>query len=207
VGIGTLTPFHAVILPVLISYWLQGRKPVWNLDTVHKLSELLAALAVVVSLVFVGLEVRQNTTAVQSSAAQSVHDNFATWYSSIQGDGELLEITTRGMQNYGSLNSTEKGQFIAVFMSFSSHTQNAFYKWKEGSLTPELWRAWELVSMNFFSTPGGKAFWSERGYMFADAFQDYIGLDLMARKPHEKAKPWGAFELSNADRPGAEARQ
>jgi len=59
----------------------------------------------------------------------------------------------------------------------------------------------------FLLDTGGKAFWSERGYMFADAFQDYIGLDLMARKPHEKAKPWGAFELSNADRPGAEARQ
>jgi hypothetical protein len=166
-----------------------------NLDTAHKLTEVLAALAVIISLVFVGLEVRQNTTAVQSSAAQSVHENFATWYTSLQSDDVLIEITTRGMREYGSLNPTEKGQFIAVFMSFSSHTQNAFYKWQEGSLSPELWRAWELVSMNFFSTPGGKEFWAERSYMFADAFQDYISGDLMNRKPHEKAKPWGAFEL------------
>jgi hypothetical protein len=166
-----------------------------NLDTAHKLTEVLAAIAVIVSLVFVGLEVRQNTVAVQSSAAQSVHENFATWYTTIQGDATLIAITTRGMQNYASLSSTEKGQFIAVFMSFSSHTQNAYYKWQEGSLSPELWRAWELVSMNFFSTPGGQDFWSERGYMFADAFQDYISNDLMTRKPHEKAKPWGAFEI------------
>jgi len=166
-----------------------------NLDTAHKLTEVLAALAVIVSLVFVGLEVRQNTTAVQSAAAQSVHENFATWYTSLQGDDALIEITTRGMRNYGSLNPTEKGQFIAVFMSFSSHTQNAYYKWQEGSLSPELWRAWELVSMNFFSTSGGKDFWAERSYMFADAFQVYISGDLMKREPHEKAKPWGAFEL------------
>ena len=172
----------------------------WNLDTVHKFSELLAAIAVIVSLIFVGLEVRQNTTAVQSSAAQSVHENFATWYTSIQGDGALIAITTRGMQDYSSLNPTEKGQFIAVFMSFSSHTQNAFYKWREGSLAPELWRGWELVSMNFFSTTGGKAFWDERGYMFADAFQDYIETNLMTRQPHEKAKPWGAFEIGSASR-------
>jgi len=168
---------------------------VWNLDAVHKLTEVLAAIAVIVTLVFVGLEVRQNTTAVQSSAAQSVHENFATWYSSIQSDGMLIDITTRGMQDYDSLNPIEKGQFIAVFMSFSSHTQNAFYKWQEGSLSPELWRGWELVSMNFFSTPGGQSFWDERGYMFADAFQYYIESDLMTRKPHDKAKPWGAFEI------------
>ena len=166
-----------------------------NLDTAHKLTEVLAALAVIVSLVFVGLEVRQNTTAVQSSAAQSVHENLSTWYTSLQGDDVLMEITTRGMREYGSLNPTEKGQFIAVFMSFLSYTQNAFYKWQEGSLSPELWRSWEFVVMNFLSTPGGKAFWSERSYMFADAFQDYISDDLMSRKPHEMAKPWGAFKL------------
>lgn len=170
----------------------------WTLDQFHKLAELLAALAVIISLVFVGLEVRQNTTAVQSSAAQAVHENFAAWYASIQSDSTLLEITTRGMQEYNSLSPTEKGQFIAVFMSFSSHTQNAFYKWLEGSLSPELWRGWELVSMNFFSTQGGKSFWNERGYMFADAFQEYIGSDLMNRQPHEKAKPWGAFEIGQS---------
>ena len=53
--------------------------------------------------------------------------------------------------------------------------------------------------MNFFSTPGGKDFWEERSYMFADAFQDYISNDLMNREPHEKAKPWGAFDLEHAE--------
>ncbi len=171
-----------------------------NLDTAHKLTEVLAALAVIISLVFVGLEVRNNTTAVQSSAAQSVHENLSTWYTSIQGDASLMEITTRGMQDYGSINPTEKGQFIAVFMSFLSYTQNAYYKWQEGSLSPELWRSWEFVVMNFLSTPGGRAFWAERSYMFADAFQDYISEDLMNREPHEMAKPWGAFNLGQKPR-------
>jgi hypothetical protein len=171
--------------------------PSLNLDTAHKLTELLAAIAVIVSLIFVGLEVRQNTIAVQSAAAQSVHENFTNWYTSLQSDDSLIAITTRGMQDYEGLNTTEKGQFIAVFMNFSSHTQNAFYKWQEGLLPPERWRAWEFVAMNFFSTSGGQAFWNERGYMFGDAFQDYIINDLMNRKPHEKAKPWGAFEMHN----------
>ncbi len=170
-----------------------------SLEKTHKLAELTAAVAVVISLIFVGFEVRQNTTAVQSAAAQSVHENFAAWYASVQGDPDLLEITIKGMRDYTSLSATEKAQFIAVFMSFSSHTQNAFYKWTEGSLTPELWRSWEFVSMNFFSTPGGKAFWNERNYMFADAFQRYVEEDLMTREPHSKARPWGAFEIREED--------
>jgi hypothetical protein len=169
----------------------------WSLSKTHKVAELVAAIAVIVSLVFVGLQVQQNTTAVQSAAAQSVHENFAAWYTAIQNEPALLDITTKGMRDYGTLTATEKAQFIAVFMSFCSHTQNAFYKFNDGSLTPELWRGWEYVSMNFFSTPGGKAFWSERSYMFADAFQHYVEQDIMTREPHPKAKPWGAFPIQD----------
>ena len=168
----------------------------WSLEKTHRLAEMFAAFAVVISLIFVGLEVRQNTTAVQSAAAQSVHENFAAWYTAIQNEPALLAITTQRMRDFESLTQTEKSQFIAVFMGFCSHTQNAFYKWREGSLAPELWRGWEYVSMNFLSTPGGKAFWAERSYLFADAFQKYVEHDLLTREQHPLAKPWGAFEIT-----------
>ena len=64
-------------------------------------------------------------------------------------------------------------------------------------LAPELWRGWEYVSMNIFSTPGGKAFWSERSDLFADAFQKYVAEDIIPRQPHPQARAWGAFSVSN----------
>ena len=77
-------------------------------------------------------------------------------------------------------------------MSFSLDTQDAFYKWRDGSLDPELWRTWEMVSMNLYSTQGGRAFWQERRYLFAASYQDFIENDLMTREPHPDARPWGA---------------
>ena len=162
----------------------------------HQVGELAAAVAGVVSLIFVGLEIRQNSSTVQTAATQAVHDNFAAWYTSAQSDPVLLELSTKGIRDYASLSETEKAQFIAMFMAFSLHTQDAFFKRREGSLAPELHRSWEFVSMNFFSTPGGKAFWDERGYLFAEDFHDYIVNDIMTREPHPNARPWGAFELS-----------
>ncbi len=158
-------------------------------------AEIAGTAAVIFTLVFVGLEVRQNTRAVESSAAQAVHENFASWYASVQSDPELFEISIRAMQDYSSVSELEKGQFIAMFMAFSSHTQNAFYKWEEGSLSPELWRGWEQVSMNFYGTPGGREFWKERGYMFGEAYRSYVQTEILQAKPNPKAKPWGAFEI------------
>lgn len=49
-----------------------------------------------------------------------------------------------------------------------------------------------LNRIDTFSTPGGKAFWSERSYLFARSYQYFIQNDLMARDAHPNALPWGA---------------
>lgn len=155
-------------------------------------AEIIGTLAFVVSLIFVGVQIGQNTAATRAAASQAVHSSFSDWYQSVQGDPELLSLSTKGMADYDSLSPTEKSQFIALFMSFSLDTQDAFYKWRDGTLDPELWRTWELVSMNLYSTPGGKAFWKERRYLFAESYQNFIQNDLMNRAPHPDALPWGA---------------
>ena len=160
-------------------------------------TELLGLVAVLITLVFVGFELRQNTKAVESSATQEVHANFAAWYASLQGDPELLMITVKGMQDYGALDVAERGQFIAVFMVFSSNCQTAYYKWREGLLDEELWGGWRELSLNFFSTAGGKVFWEERSYMFGSSFRQFVDTEIMTSQPNSRAKPWGAYSLED----------
>ena len=157
------------------------------LEQIAYFGDILGAAGVILSLIYVGRQLRQ-------AGAQTVHDNFSGWYASVQGKPDLLALSIKGMKDYASLSEVEKGQFIAMFMAFTSHSQNAFYKWKDGSLSPDLWRCWESVSMNFLSTQGGKAFWDERGYMFSDAYRGHVETDIIP-KPHPMAKPWGAFDI------------
>ena len=166
-----------------------------NWEALGALAELLGACAVFATLVYLAVQIRQNTSAIRSSASQDVHANFANWYAQTQSDPALLDISIRGMEDYGSLSQTERAQFIALFMTFTIHTQNAFYKWRDGSLAPELWKGWEYVSMNIFATPGGKTFWEERRYLFADAFQKYVSEEILTRSPHPDARAWGAFSV------------
>jgi len=160
------------------------------------IAEIITTVALVVSIIFVGLQINQNTAATRSAASQAVHSRFSDWYLSAQSDPDLLSISIRGMDEYGTLSPTEKSQFIAMFMAFSLNNQDAYYKWQDGSLDPEIWRSWEFVSMNFYATQGGKAFWAERSYLFAESYQAYIQNDLMTREPHPDALPWGAEIIS-----------
>jgi hypothetical protein len=166
-----------------------------SLNDLANIGQVIGAIAVVISLFYVASQIRQNTNAVRSATAQTVHEHFAKWYHLVAADDELSRIVANGLRDYVSLSEQEKVRFIAAFMAFLSYSQNAFLKWREGLLASPLWLGWELVIMNLVCAPGGKVFWKDRAYMFGDEFRRYIDDDLIKREPHPDAKPMGAFSL------------
>ena len=167
-----------------------------TLNDFANLGQIIGALAVVISLFYVASQIRQNTNAVRSATAQTVHEHFANWYHLVAADDELAQIVAKGLRNYGSLSEKERVRFIAAFMAFLSYSQNAFLKWRQGLLAPSLWLGWEQVMMNLFGAPGGKGFWKDRAYMFGDEFRRYIDDVLIKREPHPDARPMGVFSLA-----------
>ena len=168
-----------------------------TIQDLGSIGELVAAIATVATLVYLAIQIRSNTYAVRSAAAQSVHEAFATWYRMLAADAALAQLVTDGLRDYASLSETNKARFVATFMAFLSYSQDAFIKWREGSLSADLWLGWELVMMNLVNAPGGKDFWGERGYLFGDEFRDHVENDIMKRKPNPNAKPMGAFSIGD----------
>jgi hypothetical protein len=159
------------------------------------LAQVIGALAVVISLFYVGFQIKRNTGAVRSATAQAVHDNYADWYMNLMGNAELNRIAIKGLKDYSSLDETEKAQLIEICMAFMSFSQNAFYQWQEKALSPPLWSGWESVTINLLAAPGGKEFWKERGYLFGNEYRDYVEKVIMTKKPHPEARPLGAFKI------------
>src|SRR5262249_141336 len=166
-----------------------------SLNDLANIGQVIGAIAVVISLIYVAFQIRQNTNAVRSATAQTVHEHFAKWYHLVAADDELAQIVPKGLRDYASLSEKERVRLVPTFMAFLSYPQKAFRKWREGLRAQPLGRGWELVIMNLVCAPGGKAFWKERAYMFGDEFRRYIETDLMKREPHPDAKPMGAFSL------------
>jgi len=159
------------------------------------LAQVVGALAVVISLFYVGSQIKGNTSAVRSATAQAVHDNYADWYMNLMGDAALNRIAIKGLRDYSSLDETEKAQFIETFMAFISFSQNAFYQWQEKALSLPLWVCWESLLMNLLSSPGGKDFWKERGYIFGSEYQKYVEKVILTKQAHPEARPLGAFKI------------
>jgi hypothetical protein len=171
-----------------------------NLTDLANIGQVIGAIAVVISLIYVALQIRQNTNAVRAATAQSVHEHFANWYTTFASDPSLSAVVINGLKDYGSLSETDKARLVAIFMAFLSYSQNAFLKWRQGLLAPSLWLGWEQVIMNLVCAPGGKACGKERSYLFGEEFRRYVEDDLMKRTPHPEAKPMGAFSIGRQAR-------
>jgi hypothetical protein len=166
-----------------------------TIQDLGSIGELVGAIATVATLAYLALQIRGGAIAVRATAAQSAHESFATWYRMLAADAGLSELMTNGLRDYSSLSETERARFVSASMAILLCTQDAFIKWREGTLAPDLWSGWEFVTMNLVKAPGGRVLWRERGYMFGAEFRNHVENDLIKRDPHPDAKPLGAFSL------------
>ena len=81
--------------------------------TIKSWITLIANLGVVAGLVFVGLEVQQNTTQIRADASNSINEALSVLNSAIYNDPVFADIVVRGEKSYSSLTETEQRQFEA----------------------------------------------------------------------------------------------
>lgn len=147
------------------------------LENINYISQTIAVFAILASLVFVGIQVRQNTTQSRIVAAEAVHRSFAEWYLS-QSNPETYRVIVKGLQDEVPLSARERWNFSANMMTFLLSAQEAHTKWTEGTLTDDRWRVWDGIASFFFSAPGAVALWKVRGNVFSDPFQAYAQIKI-----------------------------
>ena len=104
------------------------------------LIELLSASAVLVGLIFVGFELRQNTAAVEATTLQSSTDASVDWMMSIASDSEMTRIWTTPPTELDKLTEIERHQLHLLQRSQWFRFQNAYLQWQRGSLSEDDWQ-------------------------------------------------------------------
>ncbi len=112
------------------------------------IAEIISAIAVVISLLYVGYEVRQNTAAVKSTAYQSIHDAEELFWQSISADTDLSALWDAGMiGGLEALEPAQRSQYTITVRRLIYLYQNVHYQRRKGVVDDELWSAW-LASLD-----------------------------------------------------------
>jgi hypothetical protein len=114
------------------------------LDRIHKISEIFAAFAIVGSLIFVGVQVNQNTSALRNSATQANADSWQNIALSMANNTKLAEIwaaTIITPENFEGQPSPDLVQISAFITANVKSMEANYHQWLNGNLSDELFFA------------------------------------------------------------------
>jgi hypothetical protein len=87
-----------------------------NWEAISAIGQVVGAVAVVISLIYVASEVRRNTRATQLAAMRSMHDAFNRWIQQLGQYPQLAEVYYRGLHDSESLQPTDFVRFSFDFL-------------------------------------------------------------------------------------------
>ena len=106
----------------------------WNESRTFNLIEVLGLVAVAVSLVFVGLEIRQNTIASRATAYQEHGSHLANNWLTLAQDPELVRIYIADEDDWDELTEVEKAQLTYVWIVSFRNYETILLQVEEGLL-------------------------------------------------------------------------
>jgi len=151
------------------------------------LGELLGAVAVVVSVVYLSRQVNQNTNAVRTANAVTVQGNFQQLARMFYTDRVMGDLVLRAMRGDRDLAPADQLAVYAYFFDFLKTAELAHYQFRSGDLDPALWKASLEFYRAYFCTPGFRAYWSERRAAFLPEFQgamdEWLSAESAIKRP------------------------
>ena len=107
--------------------------------------EIGGLIAVVLGLLFVGIEVRQNTSATQAATLQGLNDSSQEYLLSVASNPALVELQMRAVAEPDSLSDVEARQYFLLERTRWLRSQNAFNQYRRGTLGDDDWVTFEIV--------------------------------------------------------------
>jgi hypothetical protein len=131
-----------------------------NLSELADFADLLAAVGVIASLVFVAIEVRRNTSELRRTSWESTIDRIAAGLSRTSGD-TLSEIIQSGQQNYEALTESQKVAFRNYYFEQCLALESAFVLGPRQVHGEQILEVCRKHLRYHFSYPGTQAWWLE----------------------------------------------
>jgi hypothetical protein len=159
------------------------------LDRVHKISEIVAAFALVASLVFVGVQISQNTSTMRTESHQTAVNVWANLATPLITDERLAALYSDDL--YAELSPTGLG---SDELSLSAYVQNTFFvieshylRWLDGDLPDEVWSGFRTgLFETMVQLKSGMVYWTYNHDNHSTAFQKLVDKLIPAAEDRRK---------------------
>jgi hypothetical protein len=137
-----------------------------NWDAIGAVAELLGAIGVIVSLMYLAAQIRRNTRVQKRTNLRDIANELATTARCIATDSELASLVLRGYADLGSLDPVERFSYDNFMYAFIANFENALFDARSGDYPEEELVPMRAAIVGYLGTDGGHAWWEQRRIWF-----------------------------------------
>ena len=148
---------------------------------ISTLSEIVGSIAVVVTLIYLAIQIRDSAKASRSAAVTDATGGIQSWYQELGSNPTAAELFLDGMADPERLSRKEQFQFVMLVHSVFLGFQRSYFLSKAGTLDVELRDSIGTAVHAVNNQPGIHFYWRERKIFFQPEFAEWVE-QLLARQ-------------------------
>jgi hypothetical protein len=146
-----------------------------TLQDLGNLGELISAIAVVISLVYLAVQIRQNTTTLRASSYQAVLDSSRSDNELVLVHPHLERVYRIGRRDPTALTDEERPLFRHLISQLLLNHETIFLQYQHGVIDEDLWRRRQIALRVLVLQPGVRQWWAGSGRNYFDSgFQELV---------------------------------
>lgn len=145
-----------------------------NWDAISAIAELLGALGVILSLLYLATQMRQGNKLAKRNATQTLLAARGEFNRFIATDPVLTELFWTGLESPGNLSDAEWRRFSEVSTTLLRHFEAIYLDQVANLLPTGIWQSQECSMMRWMAKPGLQKSLEELELDFDQGFVQYL---------------------------------
>ena len=139
------------------------------------IAEIIAAIAVVITLIHLGIQLRQSRLQSVRDSVDAITRERAEFIRLLATDADLSRIVPKGLAADTRLPAGEYFRFTSYLYYLFIQLEMGFRKWKSGEIDEDLWAGWHEAVHWWLRCPGTRSWWRNNAAGgFTRKFQNYV---------------------------------
>jgi hypothetical protein len=145
-----------------------------TLEAIYYISQIVAVVGIFASLIFVGLQIRQNTKALKATSHHAVTDSFNAINTLVLSDPKVARIWRLALTGSQELDEDERVSADFMLLANMRIFETLYYQYKNGTLDKKLFDA-EVKTLKWSVTfPGVQAWWAANPISLSAEYRAFI---------------------------------
>lgn len=144
-----------------------------NWDAIAAIGEIVGAIAVVATLIYVSKEIRQGARSVAIGALRDTTAQWNQWSEMLASSPDLATIVAKGNNSYETLTEAESLRYGAYVQSFFDNVESYRVLVSDHNIDKDLDVLQTIVARRIV-IPGFAAWWSENVDDYSEDFVQWI---------------------------------